>query len=294
MNKSDVSEHYREAFDVVGELEKKFGKSVVYIENTEVFFKKFSAEIKRILLKKGIINTINFKLEDLHKLVDRSLFEYHKVDGVSPIGTMLYETDSQFISVYHEFLKWVASDVLGFDFYFQKTPTIRVQAPDDIAVIDSNDLPYPTYHTDLEYGHPPQEINMWWSFTLNKHTGFGITDFQKSRDWYKKFNFNLTDFKKASLSRGKDFNDHGNSICEEVQGGKLLLFESRCIHSTLSRKDETTRISIDARINPVKNFKWIEIEGKPLYKGSGRRKVEFKPGSPGGYHKSSIKNLKLR
>ena len=41
---------------------------------------------------------------------------------------------------------------------------------------------------------------------------------------------------------------------------------------------------MDIRVNPVEDFVWPIVEGKPVYVVKGRSKAEFKPGGYRGYY----------
>ena len=64
----------------------------------------------------------------------------------------------------------------------------------------------------------------------------------------------------------------------------MILFDSRTIHSAIERKDKTTRVSLDIRVNAVEDF----VDG---YVGKGRMRAEFSPGGRFGYHEKSILNI---
>jgi hypothetical protein len=55
--------------------------------------------------------------------------------------------------------------------------------------------------------------------------------------------------------------------------GKIMAFDSRCIHTGEPLKMHT-RASMDIRILPIKEYEKMNIE----YQGSGRRKILFAPG----------------
>ena len=78
------------------------------------------------------------------------------------------ENDEEWNAIYLDLLKHLY-EKLNFNFYFQKTPTIRVHCPNS-----DKDNHYPMFHNDIILGHPPQEINVWMSLTKNKNTGFWI------------------------------------------------------------------------------------------------------------------------
>ncbi len=291
-----LRDHYRNAYDKKGRLEEMYGSSKKYLsenENGDIlkWSNSFISEIKRIMIEKGVVDSHDFDLKYVHNHVSKDLIDFNGIDGTSELGRMFYETDDQFVKNYFDFVKWLHREVLGFDFYFQATPTIRFNCSGaDLQTVDTK-LPYPRYHTDLEYGHPPQEINLWWSFTDNDQTGFEVSTLEESRKWYDCYDFDLDNFTKASWSNDEVFDSHGGSISEEVKSNRILLFDSRCIHSAIERKDSTTRISMDIRVNPVDDFVWPEVEGKPVYVGKGRTKAQFRPGGHRGYHKKRVSEI---
>lgn len=153
-----------------GRLRNTFQKDKLYFPVSSYWKNKFTYQIKRMLFENDIIDTTNYDLKNIHKLVDDKYINYNQYDGTSPLGRLFYEPDEEFINNYHEFLKWLNINVFRFDFYFQATPTIRFNCADAQLTGEDKRLPYPRYHCDVEYGHPPQETNLWWSFTENKQS----------------------------------------------------------------------------------------------------------------------------
>lgn len=269
-----------------GRLRNTFQKDKLYFPVSSYWKNKFTYQIKRMLFENDIIDTTNYDLKNIHKLVDDKYINYNQYDGTSPLGRLFYEPDEEFINNYHEFLKWLNINVFRFDFYFQATPTIRFNCADAQLTGEDKRLPYPRYHCDVEYGHPPQETNLWWSFTKNKQSGFSVSNLTDSKKWYGEYDFDYDKFTEDSWDNEPNFVKRGESISEEVteNGDTMILFDSRIIHSAISRKDKTTRVSMDIRINAVEDF----VDG---YVGKGRMGAEFKPGCKFGYHKKSIKKI---
>ena len=128
---------------------------------------------------------------------------------------------------------------------------------------------------------------MWWSLTKNNQSGFSVSNLKDSKNWYEEYQFDLDKFTEDSWNNSSSFVKRGESISEEVTNGNgdlMLVFDSRIIHSSIERKDKTTRVSIDIRINPVEDF----VDG---YIGKGRMGAEFHPGGKFGYHEKSILEL---
>jgi hypothetical protein len=240
---------------------------------------KFRNETLRLLKEKNVINEDINDLENLHQHVnDKYLINYDFNSGVNGITRALYDVDNKFLDLYKEYLKGLY-DKLGFDFYFQECPTIRVHCPN--AAFQHH---YPRYHSDCFYGHPPQEINIWFSLTENNHSGFYLMDSNISKNWLNEMNNNVDLFIEKAIN-DVDFNKKGDSLSFEVEASlnKMFLFDSLCIHTNQPRTTDS-RVSIDVRINPVDRF----VDG---YVGKGRMKAEFRPGGNFGYYKTSIKNL---
>lgn len=284
-------------YDFEGRLRKTFGKDKLYFsENTpytdaiglhNYWSGKFIYHIKRTLVKKGVIDRTDYDLKNIHELVDSKYINYKQFDGTSPLGQLFYEPDDEFIDYYHEFLKWLNESVFKFDFYFQATPTIRFNCAGAQLTGEDKRLPYPRYHCDVDYGHPPQEINLWWSFTQNKQSGFSVSNLKDSEKWYAEYDFDREKFTQDSWDNYESFIKRGESISEEVTNGDgdlMILFDSRTIHSAIERKDKTTRVSVDVRVIGVEDLEDGHV-------GNGRMKAEFKPGGKFGYHEKSILNI---
>ena len=237
-------------------------------------------EIIRLLINSGVVEESFTTLEDIHNnVLDESLLDYEFNSGVNGITERLYEVDDMFLAVYYRLLKDLYHNHFKFDFYFQDTPTIRVHCPNT-----KNQNHYPRYHTDMQYGHPPEEINLWMSLTKNNNSGFSVVDIDDSTDWIREYNWDWEEFTKQAIE-SKAFNDYGDDLSDEVGSSinSIYIFDVQCIHSNQVRTEDS-RVSVDFRINPVDKF----VDG---YVGSGRMKAEFKPGGKFGYYEKSIKEL---
>ena len=242
----------------------------------------FRKEIIRLLKNKKVVNKNFTKLENIHnEVLDKSLKDYEFNSGVNGITKKLYETDDIFMKNYYSLVKYLYEDVFKFDFYFQSVPTIRIHCPNS-----KNENHYPRYHNDCQYGHPPQEINMWFSLTENENSGFNVMSLEKSKDWLSEYDWDYDKFTYDAIN-DESFNKKGKELSKEVPSdiNSIFIFNSLCVHSNHPRKKDS-RVSVDIRINPVDDF----IDG---YVGKGRMKAEFKPGGNFGYHKYSVKNLKI-
>ena len=235
------------------------------------------------LIENSLVSEDFNNLENLHnEILDKSVLDYELDTGINELTRLLYNIDTQ--DSYYEFLHFLKGE-LDFDFYFQDTPTFRIHAP---GVRNWNEA-YPRWHTDCNFGHPPDELNIWITLTDNEHTGFYMMTKQDSANWFEEYDFDNERYSENVFKYGNkkcDWNDRGFKSAYEVESkiDSIYLFDSLCIHTAIPMIDET-RISIDIRINPVDEF----VDG---YIGTGNTGAEFWPGGYHGYHKNSIGEFK--
>jgi len=229
--------------------------------------------IIRILYKKKLIkNNFNGDLENLHKYINNDLKNYNF--GTNKLSTFFYNTDRHFKETYIELIKFLRKKYLKFNYYYQKTPTIRLPMPGG-----KNRNHFPHYHSDLVLGHPFEMVNIWIPLTvLNKKDfhSFTIIDFINSKKILDKYNFNLDKFNENKNINNQKFNKSFDKFAFKVntQFGKALIFDSRCLHSPQEPLNQT-RVSIDTRILPDECFK----KSKYYHIGHGRKKAVFTPGN---------------
>lgn len=273
VNLNSLSHDERKALTEATYAKKSYFQDLFSEDQVEVDCEKiafaFRGEIERILLEKKIIDS-PIELEKLHEYVSEEMKTYNFDDGVNKISTYFYETDAHFQAVYHQFVKHLRENFVKEPFYFQSTPTIRIHCPKGI-----NNHHYPRYHSDVSYGHPPEEINIWFPLThlLTGH-GFRTMSVASSKTAINKFGYDFSAFIQSAI-HDKDFSNYCDNLSNAVNTplGKALAFDSRCVHTGEPLK-EHTRVSMDIRIIPVARYEQMEIE----YQGSGRRKILFAPG----------------
>lgn len=237
----------------------------------QTFAQQLRQEVSRLLLKKKIIDNA-IPLEDLHTYVSDEMRAYGFEDGVNKISTFFYDTDAQFNEAYSQFIQFIRKEIIKEAFFFQATPTIRIHCPNAI-----NSHHYPRYHSDISYGHPPEEINVWIPLTYPQGEqchGFRLMSVDQSQELLKEFDYDFSDFIQHSI-HDKKFSDRCQMLAPqaEVDFGEVLIFDSRCIHSGEALKFHT-RASIDIRVLPLSQFEKMTVQ----YQGLGRRKILFVPG----------------
>jgi hypothetical protein len=241
----------------------------------------FRDEIERLLLERKLIAE-PVKLEELHTVLDEEMKTYNFDDGVNKVSTHFYETDEQFLQVYYQFIRHLRENYFREPFWFQATPTIRIHTPHG-----KNNNHYPRYHSDIGYGHPAEEINLWLPLTeiLSGH-GFRIMPVAASAAVLKSFDYDFPLFIEAAI-HDKEFSRDCDSVSQPVmtEYGKVLAFDSRSVH-TGEPLLHHARASMDIRILPLSRYEKMPIE----YQGSGRRKILFTPGNC--YHASNSDQIK--
>jgi hypothetical protein len=248
-------------------------QSLFHCDQTEmdcnIISRAFRQEIERILLAKQLVNRID-TLEKLHESLSDEMKAYNFNDGVNKISTFFYETDDQFMAVYYQFIKFLRTHFLKEPFWFQATPTIRIHCPNA-----ENSHHYPRYHSDISYGHPPEEINLWMPLTeVMEGHGFRAMSVASSQQILETFQYDFAAMIQSAIN-DKAFSNHCDTFSPPVDTdfGKMVAFDSRCIHTGEPLKAHT-RISMDIRILPLSQYDKMTIE----YQGSGRRKILFTPG----------------
>jgi len=262
-------------------FEKKFKDyiKIVDIDNAKELSKIFLTKLNSLLNKNYNINNVH----TLHEEIEEKYKIYDQIFAVNEISTFFYDMPENFIKEYHKTLKYYIRPLIEKDFYFQSTPTLRIQMPHESAK-----TMYPFYHSDIQLGHPPYETNLWipLNFPSSKDGyGFSISPLKDSIKIFEKYNFDII---KINDEGRKDVPKVLDPISElqNFEYGKAVLFDTRCLHSTQIMTNHT-RVSIDVRIIPVELYKKFKHD----YQGTGRRKTIFKPG--GGYGSISIDNIKL-
>jgi hypothetical protein len=276
--------HYRAEYKKESFFQRKHsGETITSLDNP--FLGEYRDQVVRLLLAKNLIEK-PCKLEHLHEaLLDKDAIHYDMDFGVSQVTKEFYDTDEEFIDFYHQFLAEAVYPYFGVDFYFQKTPTFRFHFPNA-----KNSTHYPRWHTDVNYGHPPKEINILVPITINKTLGLKVMDLNHSRKVMEKVNYDFQLLRAASHEYEGEFTRMCDSLnpVEYHNCESMILFDTRCFHTALARdqEDPSTRVSIDVRIHPKEEYK----KNNRVYQGLGRKKVEYTTGN--AYNEQSIQELR--
>ena len=277
----DKNKHYEKEYKKVSTLQKTFGMDYLFLGSK--YINEFKDRVKTLLKEKNITGELT-GMENLHnELLNDNMRHYDDYSGVNEVGKSFYDLDPELEKIYHKYIVEELVPYFGFDFYFQKQPTIRFHFPDS-----KNSDHYPRWHSDIQYGHPPMEINALIPLTLNRDFGFRFYGVEDSSKIYNRKNYNLNECLEE-LINNKDLQ---KKLEEESLKGienmdNVLFFDARCLHTAIKRDDceKNTRGSVDFRIYPKKDYDGNSV----IYKGSGRMQIEYSVGS--AYHELTAMEL---
>lgn len=128
--------------------------------------------------------------------------------------------DIGFIATYRRFVRFLQDEVIGEPVVFQRLPSLRIQYPGYTS--------YGVMHTDRDYNHPPEEINVWVPVTEVRRTASMVIE---------------SDFRK------------GDYAPVELDYGQLLVFDSGLTHGNVVNEEGYTRMSFDLRVIPTRLYR---------------------------------------
>ena len=128
--------------------------------------------------------------------------------------------ETNFLDVYKKFLKDEILPRFNEDLLYQKTPTFRIQIPNNISVAE--------FHNDKSYSHSPDEVNIFLPITEAKET---YTIWSESRE-------NLGDYSPMNAEYGEYY----------IWDGANLKHGNKINESNISR------FSVDFRVLPYSKY----------------------------------------
>ena len=243
-------------------------ESGMIILNYDQYKYPFANAMVNSLIKRGYIDK-DISLDQLHQYL---LHEDMNVDQnqINNVIKSLYDADLEMTILYGQLMSDIIVPAIGQNCFIQKTPTNRFSFPFSKGMTDRD------YHNDIMLGHPPEEINVWIPFTdASQSRSFQILPLSFSLELLERYQYNLPDLHNAIWNDDKLFyllQEKAN--CVELMPGKVLLFDSRCIHAAIINKSKYTRVSMDVRVLPTEDYDNLPF----AYIGTGRRQSHFVPG----------------
>jgi hypothetical protein len=128
--------------------------------------------------------------------------------------------DIGFLATYQRFVRFIQDEIIGEPVVYQRLPSLRIQYPDRTS--------YGVMHTDREYNHPPEEINIWVPITEVRGT--------------------------ASMVIESDFGK-GDYAPVEMPYGQMVIFDSGLMHGNVVNEEGYTRMSFDLRVIPQRIYR---------------------------------------
>ena len=291
----NIQKFYKDEYEKLSNFQKMFGCDIKSIETSGDchWNKLFHDRLLDFLTSREIVPA-GTDIRLFHEVCDEKYLEYKTVGEYNNsrplIADLVFEFIEQSELQYLKFVEWLYKEVIKKDFFFQKIPTIRFHAPNALGSVN-----LPAWHSDSFLGHNPREFNVWFGITDNEKSDIWIQDVKNSKKWFEELEFDRERWKKICFSGDKAFCERGYNNSLEFQNifNSVIMFDSRCIHTAnhRSKRDETTKFSIDMRLILVEDFEWVVIDGSPVFVGDGIKKAEYRPGSSHGYHDKSAREL---
>lgn len=256
-----------------GYMQRRFGQSTRPVSYDPTVY-DWDRILRRALIAKGIVSEpVLDGLADLDKLHTVLTEEFTAVDAgeMNKVSRAFYEPGDEFEALYPRFVRDVVAQECGEAVWWQRTPTIRFQFPNqkgaDWKVC---------YHTDLMLGHPPQELNVWAPLTNVYGTNsMCLGSFDESFAILDELDFDFDD-----LAERVQYDEEMARRCAafarplELTRGQFVMFDPRCLHATQRNDTPHTRISMDLRVLPLSEWRGMKTE----YRGTGRQRMLFAPG----------------
>lgn len=167
------------------------------------------------------------ELDNLHILSSQSYkyFNEPSKDSDTEFHNIFYDKMrsgwQNFLDTYKDFVYNFVEPHIGLSIIYQKWPTFRVHLPNNLAV--------GAWHTDSEFNHPEGEINFIIPITKMFESNTIITESTPG----------LRDFRQIEMEPSDVFMFNGN----------------KCLHGNLPNKTGKTRVSLDFRVLPEKDYR---------------------------------------
>ena len=164
------------------------------------------------------VSSLNFLHEDARANWD--LFE-RTSDQQTPFHKLYYNSFAARIKpLWDKFVREVIAPQFEGDILYQTIPTFRVQIPNNVAVGE--------FHNDSKYGHQDGALNIFIPFVT------------------------VNEFNTIHVESAKGKEDFKPMLC---QYGELVIWDGvNLTHGNLLNTSNESRVSMDARVVPVKDF----------------------------------------
>jgi hypothetical protein len=196
-------------------------------------------------------------------------------DGPNALTTEVGERPAAARGAYRRLVRDVAERVLGYDVVFERSPALRFHLPGPLPsrfrTADGDDL---AHHSDTMFGDYFEQVNCWLPLTSARGSAtLQVLDLPTSLEVLAAFTERLDggveayhDSRRAFfgfLSHERHWRqvvlDGMRPVAAEV--GELVIFDPRTIHGTAANAEAVTRVSIDFRLVPVRDYERLTPAG---------------------------------
>ena len=190
-------------------------------EDQKKFIKVFNYNHELYPFNKWIANLI-YKLDNIEEIKPDPNLELltRKKDSKTKFHKQFYDNFSSIKVLYKKFIFNYIRSLYDGPIYYQKIPNIRFHFPENLGV--------GRFHKDSEFGHPEEEDNFFLPLTPALNTNTMWVETKPDKEDYKPMNCTYGEIVKWKGSKLS----HGNKI----------------------NKEKKTRVSLDFRILPVKDY----------------------------------------
>ena len=216
------------------------------------------------LVALGFINTA-VPLATLHQDLppEAMALNGHYTNAVS---RAFYTHDNAIESAYHDLIAWLYRHGAPEDFLFQAQPIVRFHFP----------VPFPPelrtttgqprqIHSDLLGGHPPRMVQVWAALTDCSGTAaLQWAPSATSQALLERYRQSLAPDDPPfadSLQHYYGLWDREPTFANEIvracgpvdmKSGEVLLFDPHCLHGGTENREDSTRVSVDFRLLPLR------------------------------------------
>lgn len=232
-------------------------------------------------VRQGGFTSEPLPFESLHRRVPREQQAWGRDAQMQGVNSdEIASRTPALMKAYHQLVKFLAEEVLGFDVMFEEPPNIRFHFPGGLT--DGNPDRYRSkdgqllaHHSDTLFGDPFEQINCW--LPLGKCYGSNALQWAPMdvsieilHDFCRGISYSEELF--VTEGRPRFFNMLNEDLrfrekvlkhCVplEAEYGEIILFDPRMIHGTAENFDDHTRVSSDFRLLPVKDFEAMATKG---------------------------------
>ena len=177
--------------------------------------KKFDYSTERYPFKEILEEIYGIPLDEIHKWLG-NFDKFSKYNDQNTLAHKVFYANFKFKfkDLYSDFISNVISEVVPYDFYYQKIPTFRIGLPGNRFVGE--------FHKDTHYNHQDYEIN---------------------------FNVGLENYLGKAALKTEDYPKSENYIYLESPYGKCFSFNHiDCMHGSEENLTSKTMVSFDFRL----------------------------------------------